>query len=253
MASSTTPRRPTGIIAAIPTPFDENEELALDALASNIARWNETRLDGYTVLGTTGEFVSLTTDERKAVIERARNVIPESKTMLAGTGEESTRAAAELTRWASEIGCDYAIVVTPHYLRMAFSNDSLPDHYHRVADASRIPVVAYLIPVCTGLDVPPDTVASIAEHPNIVGIKDSSGDVRRAATNATALSPRTSRCSRAPHKLSTPRSRSVPMAPSLPKRAPPTTCVPTSSKRSPRASSTALASFKTGWRDSIEC
>ncbi|GMR24364.1 MAG: dihydrodipicolinate synthase family protein [Acidobacteriota bacterium] len=172
-----TRRQLGGIIAAIPTPFDANEDLALDALAADIRRWNDTRLDGYTVLGTTGEFVSLTTDEKKRVLERARSVIPEEKTMVAGTGEESTRATAELCRWAGEIGCDYAIVVTPHYLRIAFSSDSLPDHFHRVADASSIPVVVYHIPACTGVDLAPERVAAIAEHPNIAGIKDSSGDI----------------------------------------------------------------------------
>jgi 4-hydroxy-2-oxoglutarate aldolase len=166
-----------GIIAAIPTPFDANEELALDALASDITRWNATRLDGYTVLGTTGEFVSLTTDEKKRVIERARSAIPANKTMLAGTGEESTRATVALSRWAGEIGCDYAIVVTPHYARMMFSRDSLRQHYDRVADASPIPIVIYHIPQCTGVDLSPQTVAEIAEHDNVAGIKDSSGNV----------------------------------------------------------------------------
>ncbi len=166
-----------GIIAAIPTPFDENEDLALDGLAADIERWNKTRLHGYTVLGTTGEFVSLSTDERKRVLERARSVIPANKTMLAGTGEESTRATVELSRWAGEIGCDYAIVVTPHYTRMAFSKDSLPQHYHRVADSSAIPIVIYHIPQCTGVDLTPETVAEIAAHENVAGIKDSSGNV----------------------------------------------------------------------------
>lgn len=172
------PRRElSGIIAAIPTPFDAHEALALEALESNIRRWNETRLDGFTVLGTTGEFVSLTTGEKKQVLERARNTIPSSKIMLAGTGAESTRATAELTRWAGGIGCDYAIVVTPHYMRVAFSQDSLPEHYRRVADASPIPVVIYHIAACTGVDLSPETVAEIAEHPNVAGIKDSSGNI----------------------------------------------------------------------------
>lgn len=167
----------SGIIAAIPTPFDANEDLALDALASDIVRWNASRLDGYTVLGTTGEFVSLSTDEKKRVLERARAAIPHNKTMLAGTGEESTRATMELSRWAGEIGCDYAIVVTPHYARVMFSQDSLPQHYFRVADASRIPVVIYHIPQCTGVALAPEAIAEIAAHDNVAGIKDSSGDV----------------------------------------------------------------------------
>ena len=175
-----------GIIAAIPTPFDVSEELALDALVPDIEKWNETRLAGYTVLGTTGEFVALDTDEKKRLLERARDVIPEHRVMLAGTGEESTRATASLSRWAGEIGCDYAIVVTPHYHRGAFSwgsrgsrgsTRSLVEHYHRIADASSIPVVIYHIPQCTDLDLPPELVAEVAEHSNVAGIKDSSGDI----------------------------------------------------------------------------
>ncbi|HXV64649.1 MAG TPA: dihydrodipicolinate synthase family protein [Vicinamibacteria bacterium] len=174
----TRPRpRLEGIIAAIPTPFRQDEELALDRLATNLSSWNRTRLAGYTALGTTGEFVSLTTDEKKRVLETAREHIPSDRVLLAGTGAESTKETVTLTGFAAEIGCDYAIVVTPHYNRRSFVESSLVDHYRRVADSSTIPVVVYHIPACTGLSLAPETVAKLAEHPNIVGIKDSSGDV----------------------------------------------------------------------------
>jgi 4-hydroxy-2-oxoglutarate aldolase len=166
-----------GIIAAIPTPFHPDETLNLEALESNVKRWNETGLSGYTVLGTTGEFVSLTLDEKKRVLERAREATPRDKIFLAGTGAESTFETIALTRWAGGLGADYAIVVTPHYNRRAFARESLVSHYHRVADASGIPVVVYHIPACTGLSLEPETIAKIAEHPNVAGIKDSSGDV----------------------------------------------------------------------------
>ncbi len=166
-----------GIIAAIPTSFHADETLNLDALESNLKRWNDTSLAGYTVLGTTGEFVSLTLDEKKQVLERAREAASSEKIFLAGTGAESTHETLSLTRWAGTLGADYAIVVTPHYNRRAFSGRSLVEHYHRVADASAIPVVVYHIPACTGLALEPETVARIAEHPNVAGIKDSSGDV----------------------------------------------------------------------------
>ncbi len=166
-----------GILAAIPTPFDDREELALDALASDIARWSETRLSGLTVLGTTGELVSLTGDERRSVLERAREATPPNKTMVAGTGAESTRETSALTRFAGELGCDYALVVTPYYHRWMFTEDTIVDHFRRVAEDSPIPVVIYHIPGCTGLEVEVETVARLSEHPNIAGIKDSSGDV----------------------------------------------------------------------------
>jgi len=166
-----------GIIAAIPTPFHPNETLNLEALESNVKRWNDTSLTGYTVLGTTGEFVSLTPDEKKRVLERAREATPREKVFLAGTGAESTFETVELTRWAATLGADYAIVVTPHYNRRWFAPQSLVEHYHRIADASRIPIVVYHIPACTGLPLEPATIARIAEHGNVAGIKDSSGDV----------------------------------------------------------------------------
>jgi 4-hydroxy-2-oxoglutarate aldolase len=165
-----------GIIAAIPTPFHADQSLHLDALEANLKRWNDTSLAGYTVLGTTGEFVSLTLDEKKAVLERAREAAVGEKVFLAGTGAESTFETIELTRFAAACGADYAIVVTPHYNRRAFARESLVEHYHRVADASAVPVVVYHIPMCTGLALEPSTVARIAEHPNVAGIKDSSGD-----------------------------------------------------------------------------
>jgi 4-hydroxy-2-oxoglutarate aldolase len=166
-----------GIIAAIPTPFNPDETLNLEALDSNLKRWNDTSLTGYTVLGTTGEFVSLTLDEKKRVLERAREATPREKVFLAGTGAESTVETLELTRWAASLGADYAIVITPHYNRRAFAPQSLVEHYHRIADGSGIPVVLYHIPACTGLSLEPATIAKIAEHPNVAGIKDSSGDV----------------------------------------------------------------------------
>lgn len=167
-----------GIIAAIPTPFDANDDLALDALESNLKRWNETSLSGYTVLGTTGEFVSLTIEEKKRVLERARAAVPKDRVFVAGTGAESTRETIELTRWAGgTLGADYAIVITPHYNRRSLTPAMLVAHYHRVAEESSIPIVVYHIPACTGLALEPSTVARIAEHDNVAGIKDSSGDV----------------------------------------------------------------------------
>jgi len=166
-----------GMIAAIPTPFDAQEDVAIDALASDVAQWADTRLTGLAVLGTTGEFVSLTIDERKIVLERARDAMTAPKTMLAGTGAESTKTTRELSRFAAETGFDYAMVVTPSFLRWMFTEKTILEHYRRVADESAIPILVYHIPGCTGMDLAPDTVSRLAEHENISGIKDSSGDL----------------------------------------------------------------------------
>lgn len=166
-----------GIIAPIPTPFNETGELALDKLAQNLDRWSKTRLAGFVLLGSTGEFVYLTQDEKKAVFERGREVIPEDKIMLAGTGHESTREAVALTRWAAEIGVDFAMVVTPAYYKKAMKPEILRRHYVEVADKSPVPIVLYNVPIFTMLNMEADLVVELSSHPNIVGIKDSSGSI----------------------------------------------------------------------------
>jgi 4-hydroxy-2-oxoglutarate aldolase len=166
-----------GIIAPVPTAFDENEELALDHLYSNLKRWAETRLAGFLILGSTGEFVYLSPDEKKAIFERAREAIPESKIMLAGTGCESTRETIALTRWVGDLGVDFALVVNPFYYKGGMKPEFLRAHYEEVAEASSIPVVIYNMPLFTQLNLEADFVLELASHPNIVGIKDSAPDV----------------------------------------------------------------------------
>ena len=166
-----------GIIAPIPTAFDDDEELALDRLANNIKRWSETRLAGFAVLGSTGEFVYLTEEEKKSVLGRARQEIGNDKIMLAGTGCESTRQTVALTRWAGETGADFAMVVTPAYYKRAMSSDALRAHYLEVAEQSPIPIVLYNVPIFTMLNMGAELAVELASHPNIVGMKDSAGDM----------------------------------------------------------------------------
>jgi len=166
-----------GIIAPIPTPFDTAQELAPARLEENLARWSRTRLSGFAILGSTGEYVYLSLDEKKAVLERARRAIPEEKLMLAGTGCESTRETIALTRFAAELAADFAMVVTPFYYKRSMKPDVLRAHYLAVAEASPIPVVLYNVPIFTALNLAPELAAELASHPNIAGIKDSDGDV----------------------------------------------------------------------------
>ena len=167
----------SGIIAAIPTSFDHQEELALDRLADNIGRWSRSRLAGFAVLGSTGEFVYLTQEEKKAVLGRAREAIPPHRILLAGTGCESTRETLVLTRWAANVGADFALVVTPAYYKRAMTPEALRAHYLEVAEQSPIPVVLYNVPAFTMLNLAPELAVELASHPNVVGLKDSSGDV----------------------------------------------------------------------------
>lgn len=166
-----------GIIAAVPTPFDESGEVATDKLAGNIEQWNRTGLRGYLILGSTGEFPHLTFDEKLAVIETVRDSTPTDKLLLVGTGDLSTRGTLELTRRAADRGADAAVVITPFYYKRLLDEEHLAAHYRRVADNSPIPILIYLIPQFSGVYLRPEIVAELAEHPNIIGLKESSGDM----------------------------------------------------------------------------
>jgi 4-hydroxy-2-oxoglutarate aldolase len=174
-------REPEGVFIPVPTPF-RGEEVATDRLRANLLRWNQTDLAGYVLLGSTGEFPLLTEAERDRVLTAAREAIPREKAFIAGTGAESTQATIARTKRATEIGADAVIVITPHYYKKSLSNPAAQiRHYRAVADASPVPVMLYNFPLNTGINLEPETVARIAEHPNVCGIKDSSGNVPQAA------------------------------------------------------------------------
>jgi 4-hydroxy-2-oxoglutarate aldolase len=168
-----------GVFPPIPTPFDADGNILYDKFAANIARWNETGLNGFVVLGTNGEYPMLSEDEKAKLFEAARKAIPRNKLFFAGTGCESTRATLALTKRAAEIGADAVMVVTPHYYKSQINHGTLVNHYRIVADASPKPVIIYNMPPSTGIDMDAATVIELAKHPNIVGIKDSSGNVTK--------------------------------------------------------------------------
>jgi len=163
-----------GVLPPVPTPFGEDGEVAYDRLAENFERWNRNDLSGYVVVGSTGECATLTEREKLQVWEVARKHIPNGKWFIAGTGCESTRETIALTRQAATTGADAALVVTPWYYKGAMKSRELVTHYTAVADASPIPIVLYTFPQCTGVVMEPAALARLAEHTNIVGMKDSS-------------------------------------------------------------------------------
>ncbi|KAF5911276.1 hypothetical protein HPG69_019644 [Diceros bicornis minor] len=136
-------------------------------------------LAGFVVQGSNGEFPLLTSSERLEVVSRVRQATSKDKLLLAGSGCESTQATVEMTLSMAQVGADAAMVVTPCYYRGRMSSAALIHHYTKVADLSPIPVVLYSVPANTGLDLPVDAVVTLSQHPNIVGIKDSGGDVTR--------------------------------------------------------------------------
>jgi 4-hydroxy-2-oxoglutarate aldolase len=160
----------------ITTPF-QNGKLALDKLKKNFQRWNQTGLFGYLVLGSNGEAVYLNEKEKIKVIEISRESIPKSKIMLVGTGMESTQETIRFTNQAAKMGADCALVVTPSYFKGSMKPQILYDHFISVAESSRIGILIYNVPQFTGINMEPELVAKLSEHSNIIGIKDSSGNI----------------------------------------------------------------------------
>ena len=172
-----------GIFPPLTTPFDHEGNLYAAKVQHNIEKYNRVALAGYVVGGSTGEAVLLTTEEKIALWELvARHSAPD-RLLIAGTAAESVRETLSLTRRAAEIGYKVALVRTPHYYKTAFSRpESQMLYYRAVADQSPIPVVIYNFPQVTGIDLPVETVAALSEHPNIVGIKESSGNMDKTMT-----------------------------------------------------------------------
>jgi 4-hydroxy-2-oxoglutarate aldolase len=166
-----------GVLPPVATPFTQDEELDLKAHKANIESWNQTGLSGYLVVGSNGESVYLSAKERDQLLEASKEAAAPDKIIMVGTGAESTRATIQQTRRAAELGADCALVITPHYFKSQMTPSRLIGHYKKVADAATIPVLVYNFPQATGLNLPPDAVAEIAQHPNVVGIKDSSGNI----------------------------------------------------------------------------
>src|SRR5262249_24256293 len=170
-----------GVLIPVTTPF-RGDDVATDPLAANLRRYNETALAGYVVLGSTGEFPMLSEAERDRVLVAARQAIPASQLFIAGTGTNATLHTIKQTKRAAEIGADAAIVITPHYFTKAFARpDAQIRHYLAVAEASPIPIMMYNFPLNTGINLEAETVARIAQHPNVCGIKDSSGNIPQCA------------------------------------------------------------------------
>jgi len=179
----------SGVYAPIPTPFDADGAVAHDKLAENIAKWSETPLAGLLVLGSNGEFAYLSDKEKVEVLRTARQAIPRDKLFIAGTGCESTRCTLELTEQAAAIGADAAIVITPSYYTSKMDAQAMRRHFLGLADRSPLPIILYNMPACTGVDLSAETVVELAQHPNIVGIKDSSGNVVKLGDIIRAAPP----------------------------------------------------------------
>lgn len=166
-----------GIYTPIVTPFKTNEEIDYDKMKHNLERWKKTDLDGIVVLGSNGEFVYLSTEEKLELVEFVTKYIDGDKKVIVGTGCEATRETIQLTQKVAELGADAALVLPPHYYKSGMKEEVLYQHYMDVAEESPIPVMIYNMPANTGINIPVSVIAKLSKHPNVVGIKDTSGNI----------------------------------------------------------------------------
>jgi 4-hydroxy-2-oxoglutarate aldolase len=171
-----------GIIPALTTPFEAHGAVALGRLRENIGAYNRTGLSGYLAFGSTGESVLLDRAEFERVLSAVREAAAPGKVLIAGTGVDSTAETISRTEVAAKLGYDYALVCPPYYFKPAMTSPVLVEHYKRVADASRIPILLYSVPQYTGVAIEVEVAARLSEHPNVAGMKDSSGNVDRVGT-----------------------------------------------------------------------
>uniref|UniRef100_A0A8C5Q6D8 4-hydroxy-2-oxoglutarate aldolase, mitochondrial n=1 Tax=Leptobrachium leishanense TaxID=445787 RepID=A0A8C5Q6D8_9ANUR len=196
-----------GIYPPITTPFTNQEEVDYEKLEENLQNYNHIPFRGFVVQGSNGEYAYLTSEERVEVVRRVRKAVPTNRLVIAGSGCESTQATIRMTEEMAKFGADAVLVVTPAYYRGRMTSTALIHHYSKqshgdfsplyasgsaqqsksassfchdqVADCSPVPVVLYSVPGNTGLDIPVDAIVTLSQHQNIIGIKDSGGDVTR--------------------------------------------------------------------------
>ncbi len=165
-----------GIFAALTTPFVD-DEVSIPRFEENIRKFNGTGLAGYVVLGSTGECVSLSDVESEALVRAARAAAAPGKAVIAGTARESTRLTIDFTNRTADAGIDAALVRSPSYYKSRMTKDALKAHFLAVADKARIPVLVYNIPANTGISLEASLVVELSAHPNIIGLKESSGNI----------------------------------------------------------------------------
>ncbi|HLK62835.1 MAG TPA: dihydrodipicolinate synthase family protein [Bryobacteraceae bacterium] len=169
-----------GIFPPITTPFDHNGNIYHSKVQHNVEKWNRTTLSGYVVMGSTGESVMLTADEKINLWEQVARHAASDKLLIAGTGMESVRETVCLTNQAAEMGYKAAMVRTPHYYKNLVNRaDAQMLYYRAVADQTRVPLVIYNWPQATGVDIPVEAVVALSEHPNVIAIKESSGNLEK--------------------------------------------------------------------------
>jgi 4-hydroxy-2-oxoglutarate aldolase len=175
-----------GILAAVPTPFYPDERIYFRKLEANIARYSRGLLSGMLLLGSTGEAVALDDAESRDVLRVAAEAAAPEKVLIAGVGRESVKGTVELAEAAAQFNYDAVLVRTPTYYASQMSTAAVLHYFRSVADRSPLPVLLYNIPRCAPYDIPVEVIAELAQHPNIIGIKDSSGSLPRIVATVQA-------------------------------------------------------------------
>lgn len=175
-----------GVFAALTTPFYPDERVYFRKLEANIARYSRSLLTGMVVLGSTGEAVALDDDETREVLRTAADAAAPEKVLIAGVGQESVKSTVERAEIAARFRFDAVLVRTPTYYSAQMSPEAVLTYYRSVADRSPLPVLLYNIPRCVPYDIPVPLIAELAQHPNIIGIKDSSGSLERIRATVEA-------------------------------------------------------------------
>ncbi len=181
-----------GMFAAVPTPFYSDERVYIRKLEANVARYSRSLLAGMVLLGSTGEAVELNDAESREVLRAAAGAAAVEKVLIAGVARESVKATVELAEFAAECRFDAVLVRTPTYYAPMMSTAAVMHYFRSVADRSPLPVLLYNIPKFAPYAMPIEVVGELAQHPNIIGIKDSTGEVERirAMVQATREAPR---------------------------------------------------------------
>lgn len=170
-----------GIFPALTTPFYPDGAVYYKKIEHNVDRYSRTPIAGMVVLGSTGEAVMLSDQERRDVLRVTSEVAAREKVLIAGTGAESVQETLHLTEYAAKLNYDAALVRTPHFYRPQMKPEAMLAFYRAVADRSPLPMLLYTVPPFTAYDLPLSVITELAEHPNIIGIKESSGNVEKVA------------------------------------------------------------------------
>ncbi|MGB8011085.1 MAG: dihydrodipicolinate synthase family protein [Terriglobales bacterium] len=172
----------SGIFPPITTPFYPDGEVYYKKIESNVERYSRTPVAGIVVQGSTGEAILLSDQERRDVLKAALGAAAPNKVMIAGTGIESAQETLRLTEYAAKLGYDAAMVRTPHYYKKQMLPANMLAFYRTVADRSALPIIIYNFPPATGYDIPAEVVIELADHPNVIAIKESSGNLDKVKT-----------------------------------------------------------------------